>query len=184
MAHIDAYFPKDTGSRLALVQSAGDASTVFSFIDFDFPRILSHRVFSMELLVGASWTRFGFLYAMENVWSEVQNDSNRERVTIYISPNQPADGQSPCDVLPEYWDYDIEIISVGIGGLLEFGACDKGVEQRTVPTATSAFKALEEVLFDLYDREAGQCVPEMETPFNGGFSRYVKNVFILTKLKK
>ena len=68
----------------------------------------------MERLTGGTWSKRAFEAGMNEVWKPTLNDTNKRRITVWITDGEVSEGQEPCEILEDYIDacnFVFEIIS-------------------------------------------------------------------------
>jgi len=98
------------------------------------------------------------------IWEPVLSQE-RERITIYISGNDPVPGQDPCDIFSTYELNDISLMIISVGTLLSF-ACNSHISV----LADSYESAVYEIL-PIYEEENDECHINYETAFTGLYYR-------------
>ena len=64
---------------------------------------------------GATWSRQTLLEAKETFFTPTLGDADRQRLVVMISDGVATETQEPCEVLQDYLDSSINILSYTVG---------------------------------------------------------------------
>jgi len=149
---VGQYFPDNEVAQLGLLQFASRPVQRITISTGD-PQEWADEIKLMERDKGATWTKTAFQEGLD-MWDASDNLGGRTRMTVLITDGVPSFGQSPCDLIDEYKNRNIEIAVMGFGDASESEdllkpefTCfsDRGYPTFAYPTFDSSVEAIQTI---------------------------------------